>query len=68
MAENEGKLGEKEQSRKEKIIFCDGKSRARDLGRKLEVGVNPYKILKTKENTMSSLINKYFYDNNKSLH
>ena len=68
MAENEGKLGEKEQSRKEKIIFCDGESRARHLERKLELGVNPYKILKTKENTMSSLMNKYFYDNNKSLH
>ena len=45
MAKNEGKLGEEEQNRKDKTFFCDGESRARDLERKLEVGVNLYKIL-----------------------
>ena len=47
MAENEGKLGEEKQNRKDKTFFSDGESRGRDLERKLQVGDNLYKLLKT---------------------
>ena len=35
------------QDRKDKTFLCDGESRGRDLERKLQVGDNLYKLLKT---------------------